>query len=73
MYIEFVSLQWKNLLSYGNNLNEISFNTGMTLITAQNGGGKSTIIDALSFCLFGQPYRDIKIPELINRRNKKKL
>lgn len=73
MYVEIQTLRWKNLLSYGNNLNEINFESGMTLITAQNGGGKSSVLDALSFCWFGQPYRDIKIGELVNRKNKKKL
>lgn len=73
MYIKFETIKFRNILSYGNDTTEVNFQTGMTLISAKSGSGKSTIIDALSFCLYGKPYRKIKIHELINRRNKKKL
>jgi len=73
MYVKFENLKFRNILSYGNDTTEVNFQTGMTLISAKSGSGKSTIIDALSFCLYGKPYRKIKINELINRRNKKKL
>lgn len=73
MFVKFESLKFRNILSYGNDTTEVDFQTGMTLISAKSGSGKSTIIDALSFCLYGKPYRKIKINELINRRNKKKL
>jgi DNA repair exonuclease SbcCD ATPase subunit len=45
----------------------------LTALIGSNGKGKSVLLDALSFCLFGKPYRDIKIKELINRRNRKDL
>src|SRR5574343_1490965 len=73
MYLNFQKIKFKNILNYGNDTTEFNFQTGMTLISAKSGSGKSTIIDALSFCLYGKPYRKIKIHELINRRNKKKL
>ena len=73
MHIKFKSLSFKNIGSYGASLTIIEFSKGINLISAKNGNGKSFIIDALSFCLFGKPFRDIKIEELINRRNKKDL
>lgn len=73
MRIHFKSILFKNILSYGNNLTEININTGLTALLGSNGNGKSVLLDALSFCLFGKPYRDIKIKELINRKNKKDL
>ena len=36
-----------------------------------NGAGKSTMLDALSFGLFGKPYRNINKPQLINTINSK--
>lgn len=73
MYVKFENIKFKNILSYGNDETVVDFQTGMTLISARSGSGKSTVIDALSFCLYGKPYRKIKINDLINRRNKKKL
>lgn len=73
MYIKFKSLKFKNILSYGSNVTEVNFNTGLIGITGKNGFGKSTLLDALSFNLFGQPYRKIKINDLVNRHNKGKL
>lgn len=71
--IEFKSIKWKNLLSYGNNLTTFDFNTGVCKIQAKNGMGKSSIIDAIYFALYGKPYRKIKIKQLINSKNKKGL
>ncbi len=71
---EFLKIQIRNFLSYGNNWTEFKFKKGLHRITGQNGFGKSTIpFDALSFGLFGKPYRKIKIPQLINSTNKKEL
>lgn len=69
--IEFIDLEWKNLLSYGNNKNTFNFKTGIFKIEAKNGMGKSTIVEAIYFALFGKPYRKIKIKQLINSKNKK--
>lgn len=73
MFVNFINLKFKNLLSYGSNMTEIKFNSGLNQIVGMNGQGKSSILDALSFCLFGQTYRKIKLNELINTKNKKKL
>lgn len=73
MYIEFKSLKFRNLLSYGNKLTTIDFHKGLNLIKAQNGSGKSSILDALNFVLFGKPFRNIKMNQLINKYNDKDL
>lgn len=70
--IIFKSLKWKNFLSTGNNWTEINLNkTSSTLIVGQNGSGKSTMLDALSFSLFGKPHRNINKPQLVNSINNK--
>lgn len=73
MYIEFKELQFKNINSYGNKTTKFPLNRGLNCIAGVNGQGKSTILDALCFCLFGVPFRKVKIPELINRNIKKNL
>lgn len=73
MVVKFKSLTFQNILSFGATPTTIEFEHGVNLISGKNGSGKSAILDALSFCLFGQPYRKIKIKELVNRRNKKNL
>ena len=65
--IYFNKLRWKNFLSTGNVFTEINLsNKETTLIVGQNGAGKSTILDALTFGLFGKPFRKINKPQLIN-------
>jgi DNA repair exonuclease SbcCD ATPase subunit len=71
MFIRFDKLIFSNILSFGAEKTTIDFSQGFHLIVGQNGSGKSAILDALSFCLFGQPYRKIKIKELINRKNRR--
>lgn len=73
MVIDFDYIAFKNLSSFGNNLTTVTFKNGLISISGINGRGKSSIIDALSFNLYGRPYRDIKINELINRVNKSDL
>jgi len=63
-----------NLLSTGNTFTEIDIDTHpMTLIVGHNGSGKSTFIDAISFALYGKPFRKINKPQLINSINAKNL
>jgi DNA repair exonuclease SbcCD ATPase subunit len=65
-------VRWKNLLSTGNYFTEIKLdNTSNTLVVGENGSGKSTMLDALCFGLFGKPFRSIVKPNLINSINGK--
>jgi DNA repair exonuclease SbcCD ATPase subunit len=70
--ILFRNVRWKNLLSTGNFFTEIKLdgNTN-TLIVGENGSGKSTMLDALCFGLFGKPFRNINKPQLLNSINQK--
>ena len=68
--IVFQSVRWKNFLSTGQNFTEIDFQRSPnTLIIGHNGAGKSTILDALCFGLFGKPFRKINKPQLLNSIN----
>ena len=67
MFIKFDYIKFKNLNSFGNKIVRIDFKNGLTNISGKNGQGKSTIVDALSYNLYGVPYRKVKIVELINR------
>lgn len=70
--IKFNSVKWKNFLSTGNAGTEIQLDRSYTtLIVGKNGDGKSTILDALCFGLFGKPFRDVKKGQLINSINQK--
>ena len=68
--INFKKVRWKNFLSTGNQFTEIELNKdSTTLIIGENGAGKSTILDALCFGLFGKPFRGINKPQLLNTVN----
>lgn len=70
--IIFKSIEWKNFLSTGNSPNKVLLNrSSSTLIVGKNGDGKSTILDALCFALFGKPFRNINKGQLINSINQK--
>jgi DNA repair exonuclease SbcCD ATPase subunit len=70
--ILFQKIRWKNFLSTGASFTEINFTKSTnTLIIGQNGAGKSTILDALCFGLFGKPFRKINKPQLLNSINGK--
>lgn len=71
--LNFLNAEWKNFLSYGNNKSRYDFKTNSTLITGVNGVGKSTLIEVVYFAMFGKPYRNIKLKQLINTKNKKGL
>lgn len=70
--IIFKSIEWKNFLSTGNSANKVLLDKSTTtLIIGKNGEGKSTILDALCFALFGKPFRNINKNQLINSINGK--
>jgi DNA repair exonuclease SbcCD ATPase subunit len=68
--IIFEKVRWKNFLSTGNQFTEIDLNRNeTTLIIGENGAGKSTVLDALCFALFGKPFRTISKSQLVNTVN----
>ena len=70
--IEFKSIRYKNFLSSGNYFTSISLNKNKdTLIVGGNGAGKSTVLDALTFSLFGKPFRKVNKGQLVNSVNEK--
>jgi DNA repair exonuclease SbcCD ATPase subunit len=70
--IIFRNVKWKNLLSTGNYWTEVKLDsTNNTLVVGENGSGKSTMLDALCFALFGKPFRSINKPQLLNSINQK--
>ena len=70
--IIFEKLRYKNFLSTGNKQIEIDLNNASaTLVVGSNGAGKSTMLDALSFGLFGKPHRNINKTQLVNSINNK--
>jgi len=70
--IIFKSIKYKNFLSTGNSFTEINLTQNKTtLVVGQNGAGKSTMLDALSFALFGKPHRNIQKRQIVNSINQK--
>ena len=70
--IIFQKIRWQNFLSTGNAFTEFDFcKNQTTLIVGENGAGKSTILDALCFALFGKAFRNINKPQLVNSINQK--
>jgi DNA repair exonuclease SbcCD ATPase subunit len=70
--IVFKSVQWSNFLSTGSSPSKVILNESpSTLVVGKNGEGKSTMLDALCFALFGKPFRNINKNQLINSINRK--
>ena len=70
--ILFKKVKYKNFLSSGNSFTEVDLDRSKTtLVVGQNGAGKSTMLDAISFGLFGKAHRNINKPQLINSINNK--
>jgi len=70
--ITFEKIRWKNFLSTGNQFTEVELDKDTTtLIIGSNGAGKSTILDALTFSLYGKSFRKINKPQLVNSTNEK--
>lgn len=72
--IKFKKVRWANLLSTGNDFTELDLDTHKsTLIVGKNGHGKSTLIEALTFCLYNRPFRNINKPQLVNSITNKNM
>ena len=70
--INFKTVRWKNFLATGNLESTIILDrTATTLVIGENGAGKSTVLDALCFGLFGKAYRPIKKAQLVNSINQR--
>lgn len=70
--IKFTEVNWKNFLSTGDKWTEINLDKSKTtLVVGHNGAGKSTMLDAISFGLFGKPHRNISKNQLVNSINGK--
>lgn len=70
--IIFSNIRWRNFLSTGNQFIELNLNNHLTtLIIGENASGKSTVLDALCFVLFGKAFRNINKPQLLNSINQK--
>jgi DNA repair exonuclease SbcCD ATPase subunit len=70
--IEFIEVSYRNFLSAGNTPITIQLNKDqLSLVIGKNGAGKTSSMDAISFCLFNKPYRNVNKPQLVNSINQK--
>lgn len=72
--INFKSIFYKNFQAVGNSGITIYLDKSQnTLLGGDNGSGKSTVLEAISYCLFGKPLKKVKLSGLINSMNKKNM
>lgn len=68
--VVFKKIKYWNFLSVGNLPIEIFLDRNrVTLILGKNGDGKSSVVEALTYVLFGKSYRGVKKGQLINSVN----
>ena len=68
--IYFKNIRWKNFLSYGNHWTEINLDQNKSsLIIGENGAGKSTVLDALTYVLYNKAFRKVTVQQLVNSVN----
>lgn len=72
--LQFKRVAYRNLLSTGNTWTEVALDANpSTLIVGKNGAGKTVLLDAVCFGLYGRPFRGINKPLLLNTINGKGL
>lgn len=72
--ITFKELKYRNFQAVGNTWVTIQLDRSpTTIIGGQNGSGKSTVLESLSYALFGKPLKKVNLAGLINTSNKKGL
>ena len=65
--VTFEKVVLKNFLSFGEDPVEVLLNTDkITAIKGNNGAGKSTILDAIYFGLYGKSFRGTVLKNIIN-------
>ena len=72
MRVDFEYIKFRNFGSYGNNFTQYNFTTGLYNLFGAIGQGKSTVLSALYFCLYGKTFK-VNISELINDINESNL
>ena len=65
----FKEVSFRNFMSYGSTLNKFTFKEGLTWVHGDNGFGKSTIVEAMTFALLGTSYRGGTKADLRNSKN----
>lgn len=68
--ITFKKLIFRNFMSYGDIDNVVEFHPGLIYLSAPNGYGKSSIVEALTYVLYGKSYRGGNQSDLKNTENK---
>jgi DNA repair exonuclease SbcCD ATPase subunit len=72
--IDILQVKYKNFQSVGNAGLTIDLQKSpTTLLGGDNGSGKSTMLEAISYCLFGKTLKKVKLAGLINTTNKKAM
>lgn len=72
--VHFKKVRWRNVLSTGQMMTEIQLDRSpSTMVTGKNGGGKSTMLDAITFALFGKPFRKINKGQMVNTKNNRDM